>query len=438
MKNILLIVVSIILLACATDNKNQLIKKEYKLDDYGHVSAKLFGNIKSIRNNVFEAIEESGSIKKGNMEFSTSSVDAALYENFYNIYNTKGNRVEVIQSSSMDKWLTTKYMHDDEGNEISSATHTQDGRLTNTATFNYDEKGNLIKVNYQDGSYVNFKYDSKGNRIEKFSLFANPLGNSSDKITYKIDSNGNAVEHLSDLYDKNGNVIQSGGESRLNPKKTYQYDGKGNLLKINVDDDVCEFKYEFDINENWIKRVEYKNELPKYIVLRDIEYYPNSKQDGKFEKGKTSEEIENKNVDDYKTLEGTPFHFENYVCSRKLYGQDLIKLFNNHSFYNGDFNMDVHPYVGVTSNGFADFQFIERGSIYEGVIFLSENGEYVYANPISSSVSNRPTVYLYPIQEKGMPFKIKLVVEDEGKKVLSQEILGRCSNYCRLGCSNSD
>ncbi len=453
------------------------------------IGQKVFNTDGSILASKSVILDEKGNI----LEKMNSNAKGEVRDRYTYKYDDRGNKIKdihfykgkkrgesflkydendnLLESKSLykDRWLKTIYKYDESNNLLEEIKDLGDGKTPDKILYNYDKKNNLIKLTnlYGDvkkGVNYTYSYDSKGNQIEKIEYYKSDLR---IKITFKYDELGNKIEFkrydgdkklLDDeyytydasgklieektydswddvyiifkyKYDESDNLIESSAynsDGSLSTHGTYKGDGKGNKIR---QDGRRIYEIDYDSKGNWVKKTEFFNGIANTIFIRDIEYYSKSKQD---------EEIENENIEDYKTLEGTPFHFENYICSRKLFGNDLKALFKNHSFYNGDFHFDVHPYVGAASNGFASFQFIERGSVYEGVIFLSENGEYVYANPVSASVSNRPTVYLFPIQEKGMPFKIKMEVEDEGKKVLSQEILSRCSNYCRLGCSNSD
>jgi len=91
--------------------------------------------------------------------------------------------------------------------------------------------------------------------------------------------------HESDFqkkYDEKGNQIEGNrydSDGSLNWRYTYKYDEKGNLIEWNrYDSDGSlytqwTYKYEFDEQGNWIKRVEFENEIPQFILIREYEYY---------------------------------------------------------------------------------------------------------------------------------------------------------------------
>ena len=147
MKKIILAILSVLrLVSCKqSEKKNDLTEKNLK------------GKVKSIKETTYEAVEKFGQIEKGD-----------VLNNYFNIYNEKGNKIE---------------------------------------DNSYDSDGRLL------GYKTTYKYDEKGNNIEKNN------------------------------YDSNG---------RLDSKYTYEYDK----------------------NNNWTQRIEYKNTIPHRITERIIEYYP--------------------------------------------------------------------------------------------------------------------------------------------------------------------
>jgi hypothetical protein len=88
------------------------------------------------------------------------------------------------------------------------------------------------------------------------------------KRTYKYDDKGNKIEENS--YKTDGS---------LNYRWTYKYDNKGNKIERNTYNsdgslgDKTTYKYEFDKQGNWSKRIEVKDEMAKYILERQYEYY---------------------------------------------------------------------------------------------------------------------------------------------------------------------
>ena len=172
----------------------------------------LKGKVKSIKEITYEAVEKFGQIEKGNVLYCLS---------YFTIYNEKGNKIEKNHyefDGRLDYKVTYKY--DENGNKIEKNDYDSDGSLDSKTTYKYDEKGNIIEIN---------NYNSDG------SLYS--------KHTYKYDEKGNIIE-----------INNYNSDGRL--KNTYTY------------------KYEYDKNNNWTQRIEYKNTIPNSITERIIEYYP--------------------------------------------------------------------------------------------------------------------------------------------------------------------
>jgi hypothetical protein len=110
------------------------------------------------------------------------------------------------------------------------------------------------------------KYDEKGNQIEE--TYYGSSGSLNWRLTYKYDEKGNQIEKNS--YESDGS---------LDWRVTFKYDEKGNQIEKNSYesdgslDTQWTYKYEFDEQGNWIKRVEFENEIPQFILIREYEYY---------------------------------------------------------------------------------------------------------------------------------------------------------------------
>ena len=68
-------------------------------------------------------------------------------------------------------------------------------------------------------------------------------------------------------------------DGSLRSKDTYKYDEKGNKIEENMYNSdgslrsKYTYKYEFDKQGNWIKKIEFKDGIPEYILERQYEYY---------------------------------------------------------------------------------------------------------------------------------------------------------------------
>ena len=94
---------------------------------------------------------------------------------------------------------------------------------------------------------------------------------------------GDVLNNYFNIYNEKGNKIEDNSydsDGRLHSKYTYKYDEKGNMIEENwyeSDGSLYEkhtYKYEYDKNNNWTQRIEYKNTIPHRITEKIIEYYP--------------------------------------------------------------------------------------------------------------------------------------------------------------------
>ena len=174
----------------------------------------LKGNVKSVKKNSFVAVDKFGEISKGGRLKEQDFMNHQIFDN-------KGNKIERngydSDGSLSNKWT---YKHDDKGNQIEGNCYDSNGSLSLKYTYKHDDKGNQIE---------RIGYDSDGSFFNKW--------------TYKDDDNGNLIE---------SNII---------------YDSDGSLsFKYN-------YEYTYDEKNNWIKCIEFINDIPLEIVEREIEYF---------------------------------------------------------------------------------------------------------------------------------------------------------------------
>jgi hypothetical protein len=210
--------------------------------------------------------------------------------------NGQNNNDNVIQPEGRIKLITSYGFKDTE-----KENETLNDTITSKAIYSYDEKGNLIEVNYYDlktnsvfskdkrvyddkGNMIEvifynrtrevigkdlFKYDDKNNQIQKDNYWKEEFngkltktydyqsmivteatfdkdGNLQTKWSYKIDEKGN---HLED-YDFEGNITS---------KSTFTYDEKGNIIKEHsqaweIDTTNHEVEIQYDKYNNEIMR----------------------------------------------------------------------------------------------------------------------------------------------------------------------------------------
>ena len=113
------------------------------------------------------------------------------------------------------------------------------------------------------------------------------------EVSYKVVSRFGNIEKgererqffyfdIQKIYNENGNVIEENkykSDGRLAFKYTYHYDEKGNRVEKNrygSDGKLYwreTFEYEYDSRGNWVKRIDFEDDKPKYILVREYEYF---------------------------------------------------------------------------------------------------------------------------------------------------------------------
>jgi hypothetical protein len=182
-------------------------------------------------------------------------------------------KVRITSGTPSYRQNSTKYTYDKDG-RLNKTEEYYDNDLSNTTSYETDEKGNVLKVAYPTW-FETYKYDKNNNVIEKKGTRYTE--------TYEYDKN----EHLTVIktlwddghtgltnffYNDNGDIVKkevnNGGKPEVT---TYKYDSNNNLSEV-IDERTDEVTtYEYDNTGNWIKEVIQGNSLK--ISERKIEYY---------------------------------------------------------------------------------------------------------------------------------------------------------------------
>lgn len=115
----------------------------------------------------------------------------------------------------------------------------QDNNVTDINTDNgqtkieYNEEGQITKLQYKNGVHEKLSYDKEGKMIER------TVYNSSDQLIHKNQYN----------YDDKGNVI---GETTLQGKTEYNYDENNQLIEEK--NDAQTIKYQYDLKGNLLNK----------------------------------------------------------------------------------------------------------------------------------------------------------------------------------------
>ncbi len=262
--------------------------------------------------------------KKGNeIEQSMYTSKGVLSSRFVTKYNEDGNKIEEKYSTDLNKYKKIKlkwrntFKYNEEGKIIEENRYEKGEELTNKIIYKYNDSGNLTEKNRYDadGNPISkriYSYDDQGNVVE-YKVFEegildrrviykyeNGLLNEKSEYNFKdillsksIYENGKRVEikeyytnedyQLSRLYryDDNENVIEQCFYQRDGSKYLDwhgKYDNKGNILESVKYDSFGQrwqnnYKYEYDKMGNFVKKIEFRNGFPAYIIERKIEYY---------------------------------------------------------------------------------------------------------------------------------------------------------------------
>ena len=201
--------------------------------------------------------------------------------------DVNGNRTSLITGRRFE-WL---YSYDDKGNEISRR-QVETGNLTSYSyssrysqitslirpngditRFEYDNKGNLIKLILPDDSFHTFKYNKAGlmteskdpeGNINKYfydRLTGNLIAQRDsleNTMTFKLDKAGNIIEMkdakgniMKREYDKLNRLLKSIDGER--GESLYTYDKKGNLMSLK-DERGNTTSYVYDVLDRMIER----------------------------------------------------------------------------------------------------------------------------------------------------------------------------------------
>jgi hypothetical protein len=272
-------------------------KETIKVNDLHSLNLK--GNVKSINETNYEAIQKFGKITKGNR--GSVILNSAL--DSYIVFNTEGNIIEknaFFSDGKLGRRYTIKYdknIKEETENDFSNSTITIN-------TYKYDEKKNVLehKINSRFGEVIHkysYKYDSNGLLIATY--------NENGKIeeNYKYDNNEKLTEnHRFDIYGQTTRKFTLKYYNNGNVKETEEllyYDGviySQEMYKCNSDGKVTFFIktykgnldskkiYKYDIKGNMTEMKEYRaddNNGETVEVLYCTETYKYDSQDNRIE-----------------------------------------------------------------------------------------------------------------------------------------------------------
>ena len=255
----------------------------------------LKGKVKSFSQESYEVKVRNENIIKGRKIDGFNEPDDIFFSDSFRIhfkFDENGNKIEENNFNSKGKLHDKRiYKYNEKGNLFESSSLFNENETTKQI-YHYNTKGELMSINYfrNEEFFMEdyYQYDDKGNLIDYSSWTVNPK-KLQWQTNYKYDEEGNVIEKDDDNwvttyeYDDKGNKIV---EKQINKhddgvyKSMYRYDKDENLIeKIEENSRKGEiqsslnFKYEFDKNDNWTKRIAFILDKPFAISIRKYEYY---------------------------------------------------------------------------------------------------------------------------------------------------------------------
>jgi len=290
----------------------------------GNNAEKFYGNVKSVKQTKYVANDKFGELTKQKIEPKDDVSDRSEIIHILDFYEYQFVDGKIVESKSfyLDGNIRYEHKYDRNDNIILSVVYDKNGFLTDSTTRKYDTKNNLRESSHYSGTgklmgkdivkyisgreverkvykyqgelenIIRTKYENRGRRVIEYNYRVY------DGVTFKsvseFDSKGNEIEHhtfrsdtvtlsSSDYckYNKSGKLVEYKSD-RIGDEYVSQHEYNNRGLVIN--DKTCfgpndknpsvqKYEYKFDENGNWIEKIEYKNNIPKYIYERIIKYY---------------------------------------------------------------------------------------------------------------------------------------------------------------------
>lgn len=249
---------------------------------------KLSGKVKSVIETGYIPVVLNNKIESGTLTAKS-----------YNAFDEAGNATEYINYDTKGKVTSTIILaYDSLSNLISENQYEPSGKLRYRYVYKYDSLGNQVEeLRFKSNAYWETKwirvYDKNNFLIEE-DVYG-PDGILRVKRTYKNDSRGNRIEgngykangspqpgaKFSNKYDDKSNLVEESVYSvngSLEVTFLFKYDDKGNLIELkqeppNSIGQCTAYIYEFDAKGNWTRQIEFKEDKPFAIRVREIKYY---------------------------------------------------------------------------------------------------------------------------------------------------------------------
>ncbi len=238
-------------------DKNDLLIKRKEIDNYGKGSFLNFEFKYDSKDSITKVIISNDEFKR-----------------IHKIERDENNRPikrEIIQNDTVNLTYSVEY---DKNNNVISESEFKFGDLPVKLIERSFNKQNLkvtekvMEYRTWDTIRIENKYFyDKNNKliVEKFNI-----------------ENDSTFDETKNKYHKNGELKESITVIRDNEfalTERNRYNENGDLIEKTVKttdektNDVWRYDFEYDLNNNWIEKIEFKNDKPLRIVKRTIEYY---------------------------------------------------------------------------------------------------------------------------------------------------------------------
>ncbi|AYQ33974.1 hypothetical protein [Runella sp. SP2] len=256
----------------------------------------LKGRVKSVKLSTYQALEKFGELTEGKL------VDDSLEKNSFAQFDADGyyTKIEIYDTLCIVR-ERTEFKRYPKGCTISSKTWYADTlNEVNEFTYNfkdsiieqrqYDSKNKLLfveksKLDKTGKLLESVKYNSEGRKTE-FYMKVRAQDAPTTTTWHKYDEDGNVINTHIWVYNKKDRTqIYSFIRYIITDAvEVSSVDNFGTIEKFNEQEDLLKsrssnstvittYKYDYDKNKNWTKRIEYLDGKPEKIFKRVIEYY---------------------------------------------------------------------------------------------------------------------------------------------------------------------
>lgn len=291
-KLMLFLLFSIISFPCAKiiSSSDPNLKRILSIETKTYKAVEKFGEVEKVKLNVVikEKFNENGDLME-RLIHDADTNDNFIYGNKTVVLNYNDKRkIKDINEYSLDGILIGRiiFQYDDKGKLKEEKDYYYDGSKKTKKTYKYDALGNLLgwgteyfapPENLPFETYIfteeDVKYFAKGNVVEI-------IYSKEQKTICKYDSKGNLLEevYIDNRIEHEKGLDSSGAKKKpkyygYTQKSTYKYDDKNNVIEYEVPANKWTYKYYFDENGNWIKRIQFNDGEPDEIEERIIVYY---------------------------------------------------------------------------------------------------------------------------------------------------------------------